>query len=143
MIAVDTNILVYAHHSGAPKHEVAVDVLRSLVEGDALWGLPVFVIGEFLRVVTHPHGPLRRPSTTEQAMLALDGLVEGPRVRVLSPGPRFLPILRKLVLGAKARGNLVFDAQVAAVCLEHGATTILTEDRDFGLFPELTVRGLG
>jgi len=143
VIAVDTNILVYAHHSEAPQHLLALETLRSLAEGDTVWGLPVFVIGEFLRVVTHPHGPFRQPSTTEEAMLAIDGLVEGPRVRVLTPGPRFLPLLRKLVLEAKARGNLVFDAQVAAVCLEHGATTIVTEDRDFSRFAGLTVRGLG
>ena len=143
MIAVDTNILVYAHHSEAPQHRVALETLRSLAEGDAVWGLPVFVIGEFLRVVTHPRGPFRRPSTTEQAMLAIDDLVEGPRVRVLMPGPRYLSLLRKLVLEAKARGNFVFDAQVAAVCLEHGATTILTEDNDFARFPGFTVRGLG
>lgn len=143
MIAVDTNILVYAHHSEAPQHPVALETLRSLTEGDTVWGLPIFVIGEFLRIVTHPRGPLRRPSTPEQAMLAVDGLVEGPRARVLMPGPRYLSLLRKLVLEAKAGGNLVFDAQVAAVCLEHGATTVLTEDRDFSRFPGLTVRGLG
>ncbi len=143
MIAVDTNILVYAHRSEAPQHRVALEVLRSLAEGDAVWGLPVFVVGEFLRIVTHPRGPLPRPSTSGQALGAIDGLLESPSVRVLAPGPRFLPLLRKVVVEGRATGNLVFDAQVAAVCLEHGATTILTEDRDYARFPGLTLRGLG
>jgi toxin-antitoxin system PIN domain toxin len=142
VIAVDTNVLVYAHHSEAPRHRVALEALRSLAEGDAVWGLPVFVIGEFLRIVTHPRGPFRRPSTSEQALGAIDGLLGSPSVRVLAPGARFLPLLRKVVVEGRATGNLVFDAQVAAVCLEHGATTILTEDRDYARFPGLTVRGL-
>jgi len=101
------------------------------------------VVGEFLRIVTHPRGPFRRPSTAEQAFGALEGLLESPRARVLLPGARFVPLLRRMVLAGRASGNLVFDAQVAAVCLEHGATTILTEDRDFARFPGITVRTLG
>lgn len=143
MIAADTNILVYAHHSEAPQHRVALEALRSLAEGDAVWGLPVFVVGEFLRIVMHPRGPLPRPSTSEQALGAIDGLLESPSVRLLAPGPRFPPLLRKVVVEGRATGNLVFDAQVATVCLEYGATTILTEDRDYARFPGFTVRGLG
>ncbi len=62
---------------------------------------------------------------------------------MLSPGTRFLSLLRRMVLQGRASGNLVFDAQVAAVCLEHGATIILTEDRDFARFPGIAVRTLG
>jgi hypothetical protein len=116
--------------------------LRELAEGEAAWGLPVFVIGEFLRVVTHPHGPLRRPTGGKEAMRAIDDIASSPSARVLYPGRRFLPLLRGLVHDADVRGNLVFDAQVAAVCLEHGATTILTRDKDFHRFPGITVRGL-
>ncbi len=108
-----------------------------------MFGLPVFVIGEFLRIVTHRRGPLRRPSTPEQALGALEGLLESPRARVLSPGTRFISLFRRMILGGRASGNLIFDAQVAAVCLEHGATIILTEDRDFARFPGITVRTLG
>lgn len=94
-------------------------------------------------MVTHRLGPLRRPVSGAEAMRAIDVLVASPSARVLLPGRRFLPMLRDLVLGGHARGDLVFDAQIAAVCLEHGATTILTEDRDFHRFAGITVRGIG
>lgn len=143
MIAVDTNVLVYAHHSLAPQHEEAGEALRALAEGPAAWAIPVFVIGEFLRVVTHPRGPLRHPTPPAQALEVIDVLVTSPNARVLMPGRRYLPLLRGLVADVRPRGNEIFDAQVAAVCLEHGATTILTNDTDFRQFAGLTVKGLG
>ena len=54
MIAVDTNVLVYAHREELPQHQQARARLVELAEGPALWGIPVFCLGEFLRVVTHP-----------------------------------------------------------------------------------------
>jgi len=76
-------------------------------------------------------------------MRAIDDVTSSPSARVLFPGRRFLPLLRGLVRDANVRGNLVFDAQMAAVCLEHGATTVLTQDKDFHRFPGITVRGIG
>ena len=143
MIAVDTNILVYAYNEDARLHPPAVETLRELAGGDAAWAIPVFVIGEFLRIVTNPRGPLTRPSGVVAAMEAVDVLVASPSARVLLPGRRYLPLLRGLMRSADAKGNLVFDAQVGALCLEHGATTILTNDKDFHRFPGLTVKGLG
>ncbi|MEX0984546.1 MAG: TA system VapC family ribonuclease toxin [Actinomycetota bacterium] len=142
MIAVDSNILVYAHHSAAPQHGAAVRALRELAEGDAAWAIPIFAIGEFLRVLMHPRGPLRRPSDPAVAMGAIDDLIASPSARVLMPGRRFLPLLRGLLRDADAKGNLVFDAVVGAVCLEHGASTILTNDKDFHRFPGITVKAL-
>jgi predicted nucleic acid-binding protein len=99
-------------------------------------------MGEFLRVVTHPR-VFRPPSDAAVAVGFLDRLLESPSLRVLLPSSRYWELLRALVPAARASGNLIFDAQVAAVCLEHGATTILTEDRDFARFPGITVRTLG
>jgi toxin-antitoxin system PIN domain toxin len=143
VIAVDTNILVYAFNEDAPQHDRARQIVRALAEGDAAWALPVFVIGEFLRVVTNPRGPLTRPGKPASAMQAIDALLASPSVRALLPGRRYLPLLRGLVADANPKGNEIFDAQVAAVCLEHGATTILTEDRDFLRFSGVTVQALG
>lgn len=142
MIAVDTNVLVYAHHALAPQHSDADEALRDLAEGHAAWAIPVFVIGEFLRVVTHPRGPLRRPTPPAKALEAIDVLLASPSARVLMPGRRYLPLLRGLVADTNTRGEEVFDAQIAALCLEHGATTILTNDADFRQFAGLTVRPL-
>lgn len=101
----------------------------------------MFVIGEFLRVVTHPR-ILDPPSRETAAVDAIGALLESDSVRVLSPGERYWALLREAVVEAGARGNLVLDAEIVAVCREHGATTILTEDRDFRRFPRISVRRL-
>ena len=83
------------------------------------------------------------PSSDAEALGAIEALLESPSVRLLSPGNRYWTLLSQLITDSSARGNLVMDAQIAAVCLEHGATTILTEDRDFRRFDGITVRRLG
>ncbi len=141
MIAVDTNVLVYAHRSGVQQHGRALVWLRHLAEGNVPWAVPVFCLGEFVRVVTHPR-VLDPPSTLEQALTALRGLVASPTARVLSPGPRYLTLFEEAVRAADARGNLAFDAQIAAVCRERGVGRLLTLDRDFTRFPGLQVISL-
>ncbi len=125
---------MYAHRSGFPLHRRANDRLRELIEGDVPWGLPVFCIGEFCRVVTHPR-ILSPPTSLPVALDSIDGILESPSVRLLSPGPRFHALFRRVSEASDARGNLAFDAQIVAVCLEHGATRLLTFDRDFSRFP--------
>ena len=141
MIAVDTNVLVHAHRQEAPLHGRAVLWLRHLAEGEAPWAIPLFCLGEFLRVATH-----RRlfdpPSTIAQANQAVDSLLESPSVRILAPSDAHWPLLRAAVQAGDATGNLVFDAQIAAICREHGVDRLLTEDRDFSRFPFLLTRRL-
>lgn len=141
MIAVDTNVLVYADREETPQHGAALRILARLAEGDEAWAVPIFCVGEFLRVVSHER-LFDPPTPVLEALRSLESLLASPTVRVLVPGPGYLPILRRLLESSDARGNLVFDAQVAAVCLEHGATTLLTEDRDFQRFAGLVVRPL-
>lgn len=141
MIAVDTNVLVHAHREGSEQHSQALARLRTLAEGVVPWGLPVFCLGEFVRVATHPR-VFVPPSTLDQALGALDSLLASPSVRVLDPGPRYPQLFAECLRGGDARGNLAFDAQIAAVCLEHGARELLTLDRDFARFPGLSVVGL-
>lgn len=141
MIAVDTNVLVYADREDAPLHEAGVRALRSLSEGAAAWALPVFCVGEYLRVVTHRR-VFEAPTPMADALASIDSLLASPSVRLLSPGPAFLPLLRESIDASGASGNLVFDAMIVAVCLEHGARTLLTEDRDFARFPAIDTRSL-
>lgn len=123
---------------GTPLHERSLLWLRHLAEGPVPWGLPVFCLGEFVRVATHPR-VLDPPSTLEQAWSAMEGLLESPTVRLLCPGERYPDLFRDAVRAAHARGNLAFDAQIAAVCRERGASRLLTLDRDFARFPGLTI----
>jgi len=67
-------------------------------------------------------------------MAAIESLLASPSSQLLVPGGRYPPILRGVIAESGMRGNPVFDAQIAAVCFEHGATTLLTEDRDFSRF---------
>jgi toxin-antitoxin system PIN domain toxin len=138
VIAVDTNVLVYAHREEMPEHRKALASLRRLAESDVPWGIPVFCLGEFLRVVTHPR-LLDPPSSLDQALGTLDALLEAPGLRLLSPREKFPAFLSEAMREADARGNLAFDAQIAAVCREHGVDRLLTYDRDFKRFPRLEV----
>ena len=138
MIAVDTNVLIYAHRLETEFHAAATVELVRLAEGTEPWALPVFCLTEFLRVVTHRR-VFNPPSTISQAMDFIDGIVAAPTCHVALPGAEFLRHLETTVRRADARGNLMFDAQIAALCREHGIAEILTNDRDFERFDELRV----
>ncbi|MEW6322566.1 MAG: TA system VapC family ribonuclease toxin [Acidobacteriota bacterium] len=141
MIAVDTNILVYAHRREFPQHARALAAVSGLADGADLWAIPVVCISEFLRVTTHP-GILKPPSTVEQATQAIAALQASPSLRVLMPGERHIALLLQLTRDRGVTGNLTFDAQIVALCVEHGVRELLTADRDFQRFPDITVRAL-
>lgn len=138
MIAVDTNILVYARRQELPLHPKALKALRAKAEGNEPWGIPVFCIGEFLRVVTHPK-VFDPPTSLSAALEAIAIILESPSVRILSPGEQFIEFLTQICMEGKAEGNLIFDAQIVAVLRENGVDTLLTEDRDFLRFSHLQV----
>ena len=133
---VDTNILVYAHREELPHHEISLRCITQLAESNAPWGITVFTIGEFLRVVTHPR-VFDPPSSLKQATSALQNMLLSPSIRILIPGEHFVQCLFECVNEGDTRGNLVFDAQIAAVCYEYGIREIVTFDRDFARFKKL------
>jgi toxin-antitoxin system PIN domain toxin len=133
MIAVDTNVLVYAHREETPLHDLAMTRLRELVESSTPWALPVFCIGEFVRVVTHAR-IFRPPSDLAPALEFVAQTLGGPSARLLLPGPTFPALFAEACRAGAVQGNLAFDAQVVAICREHGVSEILTEDRDFARF---------
>ena len=112
-----------------------------MVEGNAPWALPLFCLGEFVRVVTHPR-VFSPPTSLEMALDYLERLLESPSVRLLTPGAGFMGHFGEACRQGAVRGNLAFDAQVVAVCREHGISEILTEDRDFKRFEGMSPVGL-
>ncbi len=134
MIAVDTNVLIYAHRAELAMHAAAKSRVVELAEGSSAWAIPVFCLGEFLRVISHPK-LFDPPYSAAEACGALERVLESPSLRILFPGPAYPELLTQAVREAGAVGNLVFDAQIVAVCREAGARGLLTEDRDFGRFP--------
>lgn len=141
MIAVDTNILVHAHRKESPKHSAALARVVALAESPARWAIPVFCIGEFVRVVTHPR-LFDPPYSANEACEALTRLLASPSVTVVVPGPAYPALLVEAIGEANAIGNLVFDAQIVALCRENGISRLLTEDRDFDRFKGLVTEHL-
>jgi uncharacterized protein len=136
MIAVDTNVLVYAHRRDSVFHAAAAAALTQLAESPAPWALPWPCLHEFWSVVTHPriYDPPTRP---EHATEQVGAWLESPSVVPLSEGQTYWPVLQSLVAGARASGPLVHDARVAALCVSHGVRELWTCDRDFSRFPQL------
>lgn len=142
MIAVDTNVLVYAHRSELPLHRVARSRVIALAESPARWALPVFCLGEFIRVITH-RKLFSPPHSVGEACEAVARMIASPSVTVLCPGPGYPRLLAEAIREGNAAGNLVFDAQIVALCREHGVSRLLTEDRDFDRFQDLRTEWLG
>ncbi len=138
MIAVDTNILVYAHRADSEWHLSASRRLAELAEGRAAWAIPWPCVHEFLAVVTHPkiYAP---PTPLGKAIDQIDAWLESPSVEMLAESQLHWPRLRHLLEGGNIVGPSVHDARVAALCLQHGVRELWSADRDFGRYPELKV----
>jgi toxin-antitoxin system PIN domain toxin len=136
VIAVDTNILVYAHRRDAEWHDRAASRLRSLAEGRAPWAIPWPCVHEFLAIVTHPrvYDP---PSPLAVALDQVQAWVESPSLLLLGEGPEHWATLRPLIEAGRVAGPKVHDARIAALCLAHGVQALWTVDRDFSRFPAL------
>jgi hypothetical protein len=139
MIAIDTNILVYARRAELPLHKPALRLLERLAAGAEAWALAWPCVYEFLRVVTHPR-VFDPPTDLDVAVEDIESLMESPSLTMLGEGPSHGALLRQAVTGARAAGNLVQDAHIAALLLEHGVRELWTEDRDFARFPGLRVK---
>src|SRR5208283_3305953 len=139
MIAVDTNLLVYAHREDSPGHETAYTRNIDLAEGRAPWARPWQCIHEFLAIVTHPriYSP---PTPMKKAIDQVEAWLESPTLVLLSESADYWPLLRSTLQDGRVSGPQVHDARIVAVCRQHGVSELWTADRDFGRFPGLTVR---
>lgn len=139
MIAVDTNILVYAHREESPWHESAYDAIVELAEGTEAWGIPWPCVHEFLAIATHPR-IFDPPTPLAAALEQVDAWMESPTLHLLGESPLHWSSLRPLLLAGRISGPQVHDARIAAICLQHGVRELWTADRDFGRFPSLPAR---
>lgn len=139
MIAVDTNVLVYASRQELPHHARALELLVGLAESDRPWGLPWPCAYEYLRVVTHPR-VFDPPTDLDDALDNLASLLDSPSVVPMGEGPTHRAHLLRMVDEGRASGNLAHDAHIAALAVEHGVTELWTADKDFARFPSLTIR---
>lgn len=95
MIAVDTNILVYAHREDSPFHLSAESGVRTLAEGGAAWAIAWPCLHEFLAVVTHPR-IFDPPTPLAAALDQIEAWRESPSLVVLAETERHWPVLRAL-----------------------------------------------
>ncbi len=139
MIAVDTNLLVYAHRADSEWNEAAYGCIEELAEGRARWAIPWPCVHEFLAIVTHPriYDP---PSTLAQAFEQVEAWLASPTLSLLAEGDDYVEQLRDVLAHGRIVGPRVHDARIAALCAFHGVRELWTADRDFSRFPRLRTR---
>jgi len=139
MIAVDTNLLVYAHREDSPWHEAAYARLAELAEGRGPWAIPWPCLHEFLAIVTHPR-IFEPPTPLDLALDQVEAWLESSSLALLAESPGYWLSLRSAIQSGRVDGPQVHDARIAALCLSHGVRELWTADRDFSRFPALKVR---
>lgn len=139
MIAVDTNLLVYAHREDSSWHAEASQVIKNLAEGIAPWAIPWPCIHEFVAIATHPR-IFVPPTPLVRALDQVEAWLESPSLHLLAESPDYWDFLRALLVGGKVAGPAVHDGRIAALCLQHGVRELWTADRDFNRYPSLRTR---
>ena len=132
MIALDTNLLVYAHREDSKWFLKADKIITNLAESDQPWFIPWPCIHEFLAIVTHKkiYNP---PTPIQDALIQIDYWLESPRLRLLGEGTpeHYWPYARDILNSGGIVGPMVHDARIAALCIQHGISNLYTTDRHF------------
>jgi uncharacterized protein len=132
---LDANLLLYAVHQRAARHEDAAAWLTAQLNGRRRVGLPWQSLAAFLRISTHPRA-FERPLDPKTAWEQVADWLAAPVAWIPQPGPEYATLLGEMLIRHEAAGNLVPDAQLAALALEHGLTVCST-DTDFARFSEV------
>ncbi|MFP5345648.1 MAG: TA system VapC family ribonuclease toxin [Actinomycetes bacterium] len=135
---VDVNVLVHASDASSAQHGPARDLVHRMLSGPELFTLFWPVLLGYVRIVTHS-GIFARPLPLDDAMGAVQALLDAPAVRVLGEGERFWQEYRRLGEHVPARGNQVPDAVIVALMNEYGVRTIYSRDRDFRRYAHILV----
>lgn len=139
MIAIDTNIMVYAHRQDSEWHRRAGELVKELAEARHAWAIPWPCIHEFLAITTHP-GIYDPPSSVQQALEQVGAWLVSPSLALIGEAADHWSRLESQVADGRVRGPEIHDARIAAICLSHGVREFLTADRDFSRFPSLATR---
>jgi uncharacterized protein len=138
MIAIDTNILVYAHREDVDEHRFAKSALEQLALSGTQWCIPWPCAHEFIAAVTHSRWS--SPTPIAVAVGAIESWLAHPTCRPLSESVNHLELLSGLAQRASLKGAAIHDARIAAICIGAGVTVLWTRDRDFQKFPDLQTR---
>jgi uncharacterized protein len=132
---LDANLLLYAVHKQSEHHQAAVEWLTEQLNGSRRVGLPWQTLGAFLRIATHARA-FDRPLSPATAWERVTDWLASPVAWIPPPGHEHRRIVGELVTTYDVRGNLVADALLAALAIEHGLT-LYSADTDFARFREL------
>ena len=137
MIAIDTNLLVYAHRERTPQHKAARRAIERASAGSRGWGMAAAVLPEFWSVVTHAASE-GRPSAPSQAAAFVRALTDAGAV-IWLPGPGLGERLLQAASDLAVSGPRIFDLQIALMAFEGGATELWTHDAALITVPGLRV----
>ena len=141
MLAVDTNVLVYAFFKDSPFHGAAQKTITELAQSPAAWAIPWPCIHEFYAVVTNPK-IFPDPGLPARARTQIDAWMRSTSLQLLAETAGHWAALDALLVSGRVAGPVVHDARIAALCLTHGVSELLTLDRDFSRFADLKVRSI-
>ena len=133
MILVDADILLYAEDQLSPRHAAARSWWDAQLSKDSPVCLCWTVLGAFIRIGTNPR-VFEHPLSLDQAISRVQSWLDQPSVRIVRPTERHWTVFRKMLLEGQAVANLVTDAHLAALAVEHGCELSST-DSDFSRFP--------
>jgi predicted nucleic acid-binding protein len=127
-----------AHRRDSEWNDRALAVLMELANGNQRWAIPWPCVHEFFAIVTHPR-IYREPSSSSLATAAIDAWTASPSLQFFHESPTYWGTLTRLISAGRIRGPMIHDARIAAICIDNGATQLLSADRDFSRFDELAV----
>lgn len=131
-VLVDANVLLYARFSDFAQHAASKDWLDEHLNSADAVGLPWVSLAAFARISTNRRA-FAVPLTPAEAIDQIDAWCARPSVWLPEPGRRFMGLFQQLVIASGASGNLVPDAWLAALAMEH-ALTVVSWDVDFARF---------
>jgi hypothetical protein len=137
--SVDVNVLLYASDQTNPRYDQAMQFLVNRASDPELFCIAWSTLMGYIRISTHP-SIFSHPLSPEEALENVESLLSQPRVRVLSEDDGFLVMYREVTGRFPVRGNLVPDAYLVALLLQHGVQKIYTADSDFNKFEFLEVK---
>src|SRR5580658_7813642 len=130
MIAVDTNILVYAHRRDSEFFRPAGEAVHRLAENPEHWAIPWPCVHEFLGIVTNRR-IFQLPTPIEGAITQVEIWLESPSLRLIGELGIYWQNLAEILRHGKINGPKVHDARIAAICKTHGVSELWSADRDF------------
>lgn len=135
---IDANLLLFAVDAGSPWHERAAEWFTAQLNGDRRVGIPWESLAAFVRIATHPRAS-DRPLQPDEAWSFVEEWLAVPTVWIPQPTDAHADVLSSLVRRYRLAGNLVPDAHLAAIAIEHGLE-VCSADSDFARFPEVRWR---